>query len=319
MKYAVIDIGSNTIRLCVYQAEGEAFHLLFSEKVMAGLAGYVRNGALSPAGIRQAAAALTKFRELLAQFEIGHTFVFATASLRNITNTEEAVQQISVQTGFSIDLLSGEEEAVLDYRGSLHAQDLPSGLLIDIGGGSTELVVFEQGAIRLAKSLPVGSLSLHTQYVKKFLPRAEEQEQIRKRIRQEFGRFKKTSEHPAPDSACGQGLSSFRPDYPEICGVGGTARAALKLINAEYRLPHDNRQFSAGQLHALTETLCLRNKEARTRILRACPDRVHTIIPGLLILDALVRQCGGRRVTVSRFGVREGYLCKQLERLRENQ
>lgn len=299
MKYAVIDIGSNTIRLCVYQVEGETFHLLFSEKVMAGLAGYVKDGTLSPAGIRQAAAALTKFRGLLAQFDIVHTFVFATASLRNITNTEEAVRQISAQTGVSIDLISGEEEAVLGYRGSLHAQDLSSGLLIDIGGGSTELVVFEQGAVRLAKSLPVGSLSLHTQYVKKFLPKAEEQEQIRKRIRQE--------------------ISSPRPDYPEICGVGGTARAALKLINAEYRLPHDNRQFSAGQLHALTEELCLRNKEARTRILRACPDRVHTIIPGLLILDALVRQCGGRRITVSRFGVREGYLCKQLERLRENQ
>lgn len=318
MKYAVIDIGSNTIRLCVYQVEGEAFHLLFSEKVMAGLAGYVKDGTLSPAGIRQAAAALTKFRELLAQFDIVHTFVFATASLRNITNTEEAVRQISAQTGVSIDLLSGEEEAVLGYRGSLHAQDLSSGLLIDIGGGSTELVVFEQGAVRLAKSLPVGSLSLHTQYVKKFLPKAEEQEQIRKRIRQEFDRFKKAPEKPAPASD-GREISSLHPDYPEICGVGGTARAALKLINAEYRLPHNNRQFSAGQLHALTEELCLRNKEARTRILRACPDRVHTIIPGLLILDALVRQCGGRRITVSRFGVREGYLCKQLERLRENQ
>lgn len=316
MKNAVIDIGSNTIRLCVYQVEGEAFHLLFSEKVMAGLAGYVREGALSPAGIRQAAASLTGFRELLSQFDIDHIFVFATASLRNITNTEEAVQQITAQTGFSIDLLSGEEEAVLDYRGSLHAQDLSSGLLVDIGGGSTELVVFDQGAIRLAKSLPIGSLNLHTQYVKKFLPKTEEQDQIRKRIRQELCRLKKMQEIPTSDQTDKENIAALLPDHPEICGVGGTARAALKLINAEYRLGADNRQFSAGQLHALTEELCLRDKEARTRILRHCPDRVHTIIPGLLILDTLVRRCGGRRITVSRFDVREGYLCKQLELLK---
>lgn len=311
MKYAVIDIGSNTIRLCVYQIEETQFHLLFSEKAMAGLAGYVKKGILSPAGIQRACAALTRFKELLTQFDIDHIFAFATASLRNITNTEEALRQIHAQTGFSVDLISGREEAILDYRGSLHDQGLPSGLLVDIGGGSTELAVFEQEQIRLAESLPIGSLSLHTQYVRKFLPNAEEQNRIRKKIQQEWNRLK--------DGESASRLSEFLPHEPEICGVGGTVRAALKLINTDYRLPYDNRQFTARQLHTLTEELCLRNKDARTRILRHCPDRVHTILPGLLILDTLVQKTGGRRVTVSRFGVREGYLCKQLEMSKESQ
>jgi exopolyphosphatase/guanosine-5'-triphosphate,3'-diphosphate pyrophosphatase len=300
LKYAVIDMGSNTVRLCVYHAEGGQFHPLFSEKAMAGLAGYVKDGALSPAGIRRACEALLSFQELLAQFDIDETFVFATASLRNIANTEDAVRQITDQTGYTVDLISGREEAELDFCGSLHAVHIPSGILLDIGGGSTEFVLFEQKQILAAQSIPIGSLNLHTQYVRKFLPNNSEQAEIRKKILKEWRALKET-------------LPEFS-GQAEICGVGGTARAALKLINARYGLSRENRTFTAQQLHTLTEELCVRDKAARTRILRVCPDRVHTILPGLLILDLLTEKAGGKHITISRYGVREGYLCRQIEK-----
>ena len=91
MKQAIIDIGSNSIRLTLYETEGENFHILFREKIMAGLAGYVEDGKLSADGIECACAGLLTFRSILQTLEIEHISVFATASLRNISNTEQAL------------------------------------------------------------------------------------------------------------------------------------------------------------------------------------------------------------------------------------
>ncbi len=95
MKFAIVDLGSNTIRLSVYNTLPEGgFDLLFSEKEMAGLVSYVHGGVLSPEGIQRACGAIRDFQALLRQFDLDAPHVFATASLRNIRNTEEAVEQI---------------------------------------------------------------------------------------------------------------------------------------------------------------------------------------------------------------------------------
>ena len=99
MKQAIIDIGSNSIRLTLYETEGENFHILFREKIMAGLAGYVEDGKLSAEGIECACAGLLTFRSILQTLEIAHISVFATASLRNISNTEQALSVIRAATG----------------------------------------------------------------------------------------------------------------------------------------------------------------------------------------------------------------------------
>ena len=97
MKFAIVDLGSNTIRLSVYNTLPEGgFDLLFSEKEMAGLVSYVHGGVLSPEGIQRACGAIRDFQALLRQFDLDAPHVFATASLRNIRNTEEAVEQIRV-------------------------------------------------------------------------------------------------------------------------------------------------------------------------------------------------------------------------------
>lgn len=107
--YAIIDIGSNTIRLNVYQVEEDgAIHSIFQSKETAGLAGYVReDGSMSREGLDRAADALLRFRSILDALHIENRAVFATASLRNITNSEEAVFQLQERTGLMIRLLSG--------------------------------------------------------------------------------------------------------------------------------------------------------------------------------------------------------------------
>ena len=135
-KYAVIDIGSNTVRMVVYAVEeNDTFHALFSKKYTLGLAGYVQDGVMSQEGIHRLCGVLIECRMLLSQFEMERSFVFATASLRNIQNTREAADQIFLMTGFSVDVISGQAEAYLDYYGVMVEAPLENGLLFDIGGG----------------------------------------------------------------------------------------------------------------------------------------------------------------------------------------
>ena len=112
MKQAIIDIGSNSIRLTLYETEGQSFKILFREKIMAGLAGYVEDGKLSAEGIECACAGLLTFRKILQTLQIENVRIFATASLRNISNTARALSVIRAATGYSVEVISGEDEAL---------------------------------------------------------------------------------------------------------------------------------------------------------------------------------------------------------------
>ena len=136
MRYAVIDVGSNTIRLCIYEKHDGGLSLIVNERVMALLGSKTTNGALNEEGIRAASEALLKLKEIAEREQAEHLFVFATAALRNITNTQEATAEIMKNTGLLIDVLSGDEEALLTYAGAAKAQNIADGLIADIGGAA---------------------------------------------------------------------------------------------------------------------------------------------------------------------------------------
>lgn len=296
MKHAIVDLGSNTIRLSLYRVKPEGgFDLLFSQKQMAGLANYITEGVLSPDGIETACEALEHFQWILRHFEVDEIHVFATASLRNIRNTQEAVEGIRRATGLTAEVISGEEEARLGYYGALWNCDLESGVVFDIGGGSTEITLAHDGEILRAQSLPAGSLNLYNRYVSKFWPDKEELKELRRGA----GRMLDLADLPARREAC-------------VCGVGGTARAMLKLANFHFQLPEDNRIITMAQMDELTQLLCQQKKPARKLVLRLCPDRVHTILPGAVLMNELCRRVCLEQIYISRYGVREGYLCRKL-------
>ena len=119
MKCGVVDVGSNTIRLSIYHWERDgSMKLLMNRKVMAGLAGYIQDGVMSDSGILVACRTLAGFRSLLDNFEIQDMYVFGTAPLRNIVNTEDALNAIEEITGFRVEVLSGADEAALSFRGA---------------------------------------------------------------------------------------------------------------------------------------------------------------------------------------------------------
>ena len=296
MKYAITDLGSNTIRLSVYNTlENGTFETLFTKKVMAGLAGYVVDDLISPDGINQACAVLLDFQFLLHQLGIDTMYPFATASLRNIKNSESTIEIIRRRTGLSIDVIDGQEEGILGYYGALYGTSFHNGIFFDIGGGSTEIVEIKKGKIKKSQSLSIGSLNLYTKTVSKFWPNKKELKSIEKVIQSTFKKIdlpKGTTE--------------------KVCCIGGTVRAVLKIVNCYYKKKKDNTHFTAEEFFTVEKLLIQKEDAMKNYILKLCPDRVHTIIPGILIMKEIIERTSCSAIQVSKYGVREGYLCKNF-------
>ncbi|ROR29275.1 exopolyphosphatase/guanosine-5'-triphosphate,3'-diphosphate pyrophosphatase [Mobilisporobacter senegalensis] len=297
MKYAIVDLGSNTIRLCVYEVEGEKADSIFERKTMAGLVNYITNDILNKDGIERAISILKDYQEILKNLLVNeeNVYVFATASLRNIVNTKEVIKIIKESTSLSVELLSGEEEATLDFIGATKNISSNTGVLVDIGGGSTEIVAFKNKEIQYAKSMPIGSLNLYVKHVKKIIPKEDERKQIKRTVLENL----KTLE--------------IEPEtYETICGVGGTMRAAAKLNNSIFNIPKTNHLIDGSNIKLLLEIIKNSHKTTITPILQNIPDRIHTIIPGIIIIDTILDYFNAEFIAVSKYGIREGYLYEKI-------
>lgn len=298
MHYALIDMGSNTIHLCVYDVNGKNYRKLFQRKEVVGLAGYVEDHMLTREGIHAACETLVDFKDFLNALKIEKVDVFATAALRNVRNTEDAREAISRVTGFNIQVLSGEQEAMMGYYGLMQVEDISEGVLLDIGGGSAEVTVFSNRKTLCHDSFPIGSLNLYKNYVGgHIIPSEKERELIKKRIKNIFSE---------------ENLSKYIKYKVPMYAIGGSARAVLKLANHHFNMDEDNRKIKRKQLKELREYICDRSQDSLDLLLRYCPDRMHTIIPGLMILEVLSKKFDADEISINQIGVREGYLWYKL-------
>ncbi len=296
MKYAVIDLGSNTIRLVVYEETNAEFHALFTQKFTAGLAAYLQDGMMTPEGIRLICTTLQRCKMLLKEFTPCTTLAFSTAPLRNIRNTQEAIDQIYAETGYSVDVLTGLEEAYLDYYGVQRELPVESGLLFDIGGGSTEVLTFAHDGTGVIESVPIGSLNLSKKHIARLFPDKKERDAIRLQVQKSLKRHK----------------LNHLPPYETLCGIGGTARTVLQLLQAMNVILPAQRTFTAEQFRKLKKFLWKKDSAVMELLTQYCPDRLHTIFSGILILETLILQSRCTTVYVCKYGVREGYLRRYL-------
>lgn len=293
--YAVIDIGSNTMRLSAYSIHDHEIKPIFNRKAMSSLISYVdKDGCMTERGINKAISVLLGFKKVIENVRIRKVFVFATASFRNISNRQQAVDMIKERTGFDVTVISGEEEGACGFIGASYNVNVDSGLMADIGGGSTELVFYKDKKISRAYSIPMGSLSLYANFVSGLIPTRDEYKKIKKFVRERL-------ENIQPDEA---------PSVM-LCGVGGTNRAASKLCNDYFNMPLTNRNIEPEQIKKLMKSF-YNDEDGVSRILRVVPERIHTVIPGMIILRTIAKRYSCEKIIVSEYGVREGYLIKNV-------
>ncbi|PPD43289.1 MAG: exopolyphosphatase [Methylocystis sp.] len=290
---AIVDIGSNSVRLVAYQALSRAPTPIFNEKAMCALGkGVVTSGRLPEEGVEKALKALRRYRALCETMGVLDTEVIATAAARDAENGPAFLDAARTAIGRDIQLLSGRREAELSALGVVSAIHAPDGVVGDLGGGSLELIDVKGDRLGKGVTLPLGGLALMD--ASRRSPR-EATKIARKAIADA-----KPLEH-----------LKGRTFY----AVGGTWRSLAKLHMRQRNYPlgvmHNYRiqTGEAADFAALVEHV---DSEAIEDIDVVSAARRPLLAYGAIVLDEIIRRAKPREIVISAAGVREGMLFERL-------
>lgn len=287
MNYAVVDTGSNTIRMSVYDS---GLHELYTEAVFANLAGHIENNRLTDEGIDVCCEAILYHRKKAAEYDAKFC-VFATAAIRNADNCDEIVKKVKEKTNIDLEILSGSDEGELSFLGAYEDFGVKSGVMADVGGGSSEVIVFNDGKIISVQSVPIGSLKAYKTFVTGEIPTKNEAENIKAEI---IKHLDKNPDFKGINTDC-------------LCLVGGGVRAANKL---SVTLLHTE-SLSVSGVDTMLDTFC-DDDNSLFLFEKLVPKRKLTITPGLAIYSAIGSYFGADRIYISDKGIKEGYVKKYL-------
>jgi len=294
MLYPVIDIGSNTVKLAVLDEEKifSSVPVLF-KAVPLNLRSKIENGILSDTAVKELGELMVTFRDMAARLTSTPPVAFATASLRGVENAEDVLVHVLRVSGIEVEIVSGEDEAYYSFLGARGSHRVRSGVVVDLGGGSTEILAFRGDRVEKAVSLPFGCLTLFHRF------------------------FERNDQY---ELCCDYILRTVRAMAPAIPGnsillTGGSAKAVLKYKN----FLEDKRTFTLGtrQMRAVRKHYKVGGEKERERIASVLKDRFRLIPPAVAVFLQITRYYKKEQVTVCRGGVREGYLYHRLQKLKK--
>ena len=291
---AVIDIGSNSVRLVVYESLSRSLVSVFNEKALCGLGREVQStGLLAPDAVAKALTSLRRFRALCRIQKVGRVYAIATAACRDATNGPEFIAKAERICGVPISILSGPREAKLSALGVISGIHDPDGIVGDLGGGSLELIDVRGNRVRSGVTLPLGSLAL-ADASHKSLKRAENI--VRNAI-------------TGVDLLKGGRGRTFY-------AVGGTWRALARIhiVQSGYPLKVMH-GYSIPAADALDFALRLRRLAATNRLadIEVVSDARRPLLTyAALVLEHVIRAARPKTIVFSTFGVREGLFYEML-------
>lgn len=280
MKYGVIDIGSNSVRLLLW-ADGRSIYKKIETTRLGG--GLSQTGRLSEAAIRRTADAVAAFAREAAREGAEKTAAFATAAVRSAENGRDFVRLVRAECGVDVDVISGEREAALGLAGALGGRD---GGIVDVGGASTEITVAAGGKIVCAVSADIGAVRLKDLC-------GEDRAALARVIAEKTAAFGRV------------------PPTAELYAIGGTA-TSLAALEKEVE-PYDPAQIDGTVLpaecvQAWADKLLSLSQEERLRLRGMDPRRADILGGGVLLLRAAMAAAGAEKIVVSERDNMEGYL-----------
>ena len=292
---AVVDIGSNSVRLVVYDGLRRSPTPVFNEKILCGLGkGVAITGKLNEAAVVRALAALRRFRALARQIGCKSVFAVATAAAREASNGEAFIDKAEEALGAGITVLTGKEEARYAALGVVAGIPGADGLAGDLGGGSLELIDIKDGKLNDGVTLPIGPLRLidmssgNMDRARKIVDEYLENAGVLKRLK---------------------GRSFY--------AVGGTWRnlARMHMAHSHYPL-HVLHQYKMTRQQAagIAELVSGLSAAALKDVKDVSKSRSETMPYGAMVLERLLHHGRPENVTCSVYGVREGYLYAKLPR-----
>jgi exopolyphosphatase / guanosine-5'-triphosphate,3'-diphosphate pyrophosphatase len=292
---AVVDIGSNSVRLVVYDGLRRSPTPVFNEKILCGLGkGVAITGRLSEEGMVRAFAALRRFRALTRQIGAKQVFAVATAAAREAANGEDFIDRAEEAVGAGIDVLSGKVEARYAALGVIAGIPEADGIAGDLGGGSLELIDIKDGKLRDGVTLPIGPLRLIDMSGSSI-------NRARKIVDEYFEKTKILEKL--------KGRSFY--------AVGGTWRNLSRLHMAQNKYPlHVLHHYTMTrqQAAAVADLVSGLSPSSLKDIREVSRSRSDTMPYGALVLNRLLEHSKPKDVVVSVYGVREGLLYSKLPR-----
>jgi len=303
---AAIDVGTNTFRLIIADVHFDAvkgdysIREIFSERIITRLGeGLQSHLVLRKKKMAQGLTVLKKFASVMSQYNIYKTSAVATSALRKAGNGKDFLARVKDTTGIKVKIISGKEEAKITASGMLTGMKTPeTALMIDIGGGSTELIFAVRGKPRLVRSLDLGVVYLAGRYMRKDPPLIRDLNRMDKEITEKIM------------TAAGPFRRRLNEDSLFV-GTAGTvttlAAISKRLKKFEHKQIHCSR-VSLRKVKKIYSDISLINSRQRARFIPFEPSRLDIIVPGTLILLKFMETFGFREIIVSNYGLREGIL-----------
>ena len=288
---AAIDIGSNSLKLVVGRGDGESFEILHEDRERLRLGRDVeRTGEIGAEAVAGTVEAVSRFKGVAERFEAEEIIAVATAAMRRAANRESILDQIETATGIRVEVLSPLEEARLIgvSADAFFRREADSILNIDVGGGSTEISLFENGTPKQLYSMPVGAVTLTEKCISSDPPTKENLESLVKEI------FAALQEPLA-------GLSDER--WQVSSATSGTSMHLVTLLNFGV---DEAPMIEIDRLSALSRMLTNLTLEQRAALPGISQQRAEVLIAGAYILEGVMTALGIDVLKPCGYSLREG-------------
>jgi exopolyphosphatase/guanosine-5'-triphosphate,3'-diphosphate pyrophosphatase len=304
-RLAAIDVGTNTIRLTVAEIESDGtYRILDEEREMVRLGEHLdRTGRLSDEAIERALAAIGKMKAIADGFEVRETRAIATSAVREAANGRAFCREVLRRHKVRIDVISGAQEAQLAFGSASRHFNLEgrSTAVVDIGGGSLEVILATGTVIDQVHSLPLGAVRVTERLVHSDPLKAKHWKLMRKEIDRSIRSI---------------GKPLHRAEI--MVGSGGTFTALAHMAKWQREGRHGSVQgyvLTPAEVVHLLDQLREAPLEVRRQIPGLSPDRADIIVAGATVISRLVKRLDAQQILVNESGIREGLLLRMISDL----
>ena len=296
--YGIVDFGSNVLELKIYDVHNNeaTYKLVVSEPSV--VSSHTQNNKLTPEGIEKLISILENYRAVMQSNNVTEYYVFATASLRKIDNGEEVVTTVKDRSGIYIDIISEDKEAELGFI-AVRDMDLTTdnGLFIDLGGGSCEIIDFENKTPAIVESMPFGSNAAYNEYVGGTFPNETERLYIQNRTLNELKKLDIDNATP----------------FDDLFGTGGTVYTIKLMLISLGFIDENETVIPASMVGELLDAIKDDTEENRQKIIDVAPSRLYNLIPGIIITKTILEYYNVKYLHFCKGQIDDGVLFDLLE------
>lgn len=300
-KIGIIDLGSNSARLVIVNLFQDGYYMVEDELKESVCLGHDmdRDGFLKPQRVAETIKTLKMFKRLCDASGVTRIIAVATAAVRRAKNQRSFLDEIQATCGIRVSVLSEEEEATLVYRGVINSMDIPKGIILEIGGGSTKIVYYNRRTILNYATLPFGTVTLTDLFNDDGVSPKEQTAKIEEFFTEQFKKI--------------EWLSEIDVDI-QMIGVGGSFRSLYKMNKLVRKYPLNtvhNYSFTVEDFTAVYEMVRVLDVEKRKRIRGLSPERADIMPAAMAIIKSFTNYLHIDSFVTGGCGLREGIMINQ--------